>query len=230
MEILEKPDMGILEKPDMGILEIPRTDQTKMAETIPDFFPKPVFTRLLHLIFSGYFTWNFSTIIGSDKNYYKNSKDKQNSKEHDNKLFLLSHVVYEKMRYPNPSPEDQMIMSLLITDDAYYKSMHAYYDIIGETMPKGQYLEVPSSLDRIKINFYPNTSELHEHDMHRDYAHTHKGALLSLNTCDGYTKLEDGIKYPSVANTLLKFDTGKKHCSTTTTNAIGRFNININYT
>ena len=61
MEILEKPDMGILEKPDMGILEIPRTDQTKMAETIPDFFPKPVFTRLLHLIFSGYFTWNFST-------------------------------------------------------------------------------------------------------------------------------------------------------------------------
>ena len=109
------------------------------------------------------------------------------------------------------------------------KSMHAYYDIIGDTMPKGQYLEVPSSLDRIKINFYPNTSELHEHDMHRDYAHTHKGALLSLNTCDGYTKLKDGTKIDSVANRMLVLDSSELHCSTTCTDQPVRLNINFNY-
>ena len=83
---------------------------------------------------------------------------------------------------------------------------------------------------RIKVNFYPNTSILKEHDYHIDYQEPHTGALLALNTCDGYTKIrKTGEKYPSVANTLLVFDSSKDHCSTTTTNALGRFNININY-
>ena len=83
---------------------------------------------------------------------------------------------------------------------------------------------------RVKANLYPNTETLHEHPMHWDYSYSHSAAILSLNTCDGYTKIKEmDTKYPSVANTLLEFDTSKDHCSTTTTNAVGRFNININY-
>jgi len=82
---------------------------------------------------------------------------------------------------------------------------------------------------RIKANLFPNTEILHEHPMHIDYPYSHSGAILSLNTCDGYTKLEDGTKINSVANRILLFDAGKRHCSTTTTNISARINININY-
>ena len=85
------------------------------------------------------------------------------------------------------------------------------------------------SLLRIKANLFPNTHTLHEHPMHTDYKFPHSGAILSLNTCDGYTKLKDGTKIDSIANRILLFDASEEHCSTTTTNALARFNININY-
>ena len=84
-------------------------------------------------------------------------------------------------------------------------------------------------LIRIKANLYPNTETLHEHPMHSDFEYPHTSALLSLNTCDGYTKLVDGTKIASVANRVVIFNSGEEHCSTTTTNVSARFNININY-
>jgi len=86
-----------------------------------------------------------------------------------------------------------------------------------------------NSLVRVKANFFPYTSEQLVHSMHIDYPYKHKGALISLNTCDGYTLLEDGTKVDSIANRILYFDPSIPHASTTTTNAKGRFNININY-
>ena len=84
-------------------------------------------------------------------------------------------------------------------------------------------------LIRIKANLFPNTEKLHEHPMHIDYNFYNTGAVLSLNTCDGYTKLEDGTKINSVANRLLLFDASTPHCSTTTTNVPARININMNF-
>ncbi len=85
------------------------------------------------------------------------------------------------------------------------------------------------TLIRLKANFYPQTTELVEHARHVDYDFPHNGAILGLNTCDGFTRLEDGTKVPSVRNQLLLFDGHKMHNSTTTTNAKGRFNVSINY-
>ena len=82
---------------------------------------------------------------------------------------------------------------------------------------------------RVKANFFPNTEILHEHPMHTDYPFFHSAALLSLNTCDGYTKLKDGTKIDSIANRILLFDASEEHCSTTTTDDFTRVNININY-
>ena len=170
------------------------------VKTIQDFLPKQSFNRLSQIIFAPTFPWYLTTSVASPY-----LKSKENSK-----LFYMSHLVYEKEKYVKVDPNDQTIIDLLLEKLA----------------PEEGNLQ----LIRMKINFYPNTTELHEHDYHRDYEYSHMGAILSLNTCDGYTKIrETDTKYHSWANTLLSFDPSEDHCSTTTTNAIGRFNININY-
>jgi len=85
------------------------------------------------------------------------------------------------------------------------------------------------TLLRVKANFYPSTPVLQEHKRHYDYEWSHSGAVFSLNTCDGFTRLSDGSKVDSVANRLLLFDPSEKHNSTSTTNQRGRFNINFNW-
>ena len=170
------------------------------VKTIQDFLPKQSFNRLSQIIFAPTFHWYLTTSVASPY-----LKSKENSK-----LFYMSHLVYEKEKYVKVNPNDQTIIDLLLEKLA----------------PEEGNLQ----LIRMKINFYPNTTELHEHDYHRDFEYSHMGAILSLNTCDGYTKIrETDTKYHSWANTLLSFNPSEDHCSTTTTNAIGRFNININY-
>ena len=85
------------------------------------------------------------------------------------------------------------------------------------------------ALLRVVANFYYRTDKIVEHPMHCDYQFPHKGALFSLNTCDGVTILEDGTRVSSVENQLLHLATDKPHASTSTTNAKGRFNIIVNY-
>jgi len=86
------------------------------------------------------------------------------------------------------------------------------------------------ALIRIKANLYPSTSELIEHENHHDYDFSHKAAIFSLNTNDGFTILkEDNVKVESVENRLLLFDASKAHRSTTCTNKKCRINVNFNY-
>jgi len=90
-----------------------------------------------------------------------------------------------------------------------------------------------STLIRVKMNSYPNQGTLIEHDMHVDWPSStslnRKACLFSINTCNGYTKLDDGTKVDSVANRALLFDPTIPHCSSTTTNDTRRVNINFNY-
>tara|TARA_B100001778_G_scaffold82846_1_gene67230 strand:- start:110 stop:628 length:519 start_codon:yes stop_codon:yes gene_type:complete len=82
---------------------------------------------------------------------------------------------------------------------------------------------------RAKVNFYPWTKNVCEHGSHTDYEFPHYGAVLSLNTCDGFTRLHDGTKIESVENRMVFFDASKPHNSSTTSNESGRFNINLNF-
>ena len=95
-------------------------------------------------------------------------------------------------------------------------------------MPHLKPLDI-KALIRLKINMYPNTETFKEHGMHTDLPFSHKAAILSINTCNGYTKLEDGTKIDSVANRMLLFDPSKPHTPSTTTDQPVRVNININY-
>ena len=122
-----------------------------------------------------------------------------------------------------------------VVEGKLFYMTHLFYDgnvpqssLYDKLVPLLNKLEV-KCLIRVKANLYPNTEILHEHPMHTDYDYCHSGAILSLNTCDGYTKLKDGTKIDSVANRVLLFDSSEEHCSTTTTNVSARFNLNINY-
>lgn len=84
------------------------------------------------------------------------------------------------------------------------------------------------SLMRVKLNLYPYTHQLVKHNYHIDYQFKHKGAILSLNECDGGTYIEDRF-IKSKDNRIILFDPSVKHSSTSTTNKEGRINININY-
>lgn len=85
-----------------------------------------------------------------------------------------------------------------------------------------------NGMKRIILNSYPWTPTVYEHGVHEDYMFPHRGALLNLTTCDGYTVIEDE-KIPSVANRVILFDPSKPHYGTTTSNAKRRVIVNFNY-
>jgi hypothetical protein len=101
-----------------------------------------------------------------------------------------------------------------------------YYELLEPIFKK---LDV-HSLVKVRGNLYPRSETLIKHELHRDQEFECKSALLMLNTCDGYTYLqEDERKVSSVANRLVHFNSYYLHHSTTTTDANARLTININY-
>ena len=101
-----------------------------------------------------------------------------------------------------------------------------FYDLAHKTF---KYFPFMHSLIRARVNFFPRTHEVYEHEPHQDYPFSHNGAVFHLNTNDGYTKLQDGKKIQSIANRLVMFDPSIPHQSTTTSNQCGRYNIQFNY-
>ena len=99
-----------------------------------------------------------------------------------------------------------------------------YYKILEDLIYK---INV-AALMRIKVNLYTRTESLCHHPDHCDAEFSHKGALFSLNTCDGFTVI-NGEEIPSVANRMILFDPSIPHHSTNCTNDTHRMNINFNY-
>jgi hypothetical protein len=86
------------------------------------------------------------------------------------------------------------------------------------------------SLIRVKGNFYPNQRKnIPLGEPHVDFPYSHKGAIYSINTCNGGTILKDGTLVKSVANRILFFDPSESHDSIVATDDKARVNININY-
>lgn len=119
-------------------------------------------------------------------------------------------------------------------DNSFY-FLHLFY---AQDRPQSPFYELlfplleevnSKALLRVKANLYPNQGVgVREHAFHQDLPFKHNGALYSLNTCDGYTRIGDE-KIPSVANRIIFFDSSQPHCSTTCSDTKYRMNININY-
>ena len=101
----------------------------------------------------------------------------------------------------------------------------SFYKILDPLLKKLKF----KALIRVKANLYSNRGKVDEHENHADFPFKHKGALFSLNTCNGFTILKNNTKISSVANRMLLFDPSILHRSSTCTNAKMRCNININY-
>jgi|TARA_B100001093_G_C26521043_1_gene881791 hypothetical protein len=163
---------------------------------------------------------NYTTIDNFfDDMYFKNLQDiimnQDQAKQFD--WHFVSHLNNKQTESDNSS-----YFARTIYDQ---EPMHDIYDMFK---PLYQLFSI-RSLIRIKANCYPATENLITHAKHIDYPDTHKGAIIYINTNNGYTILEDGTKIKSIANRVLFFDASKPHSSTNCTNTKARFNINVNY-
>ncbi len=84
---------------------------------------------------------------------------------------------------------------------------------------------------RIKANLRPRTPQGVLSPYHTDMDLNQQTAIFYLNTNNGYTKFQDNSypDVPSVANRLLTFYGGLKHCGCSCTDQNTRVVLNINY-
>lgn len=128
----------------------------------------------------------------------------------------------ESVAYRGQIGEDFYFTHLFFIDDTISSSL---YHLIQPVLDRVKC----EKLIRVKANLYPNVGKPLQNGMHVDYEYEHKGALLSLNTNNGYTTFEDGKKYYSVENRIMLFDPTKLHASGHCTDVKRRVNINFNY-
>jgi hypothetical protein len=135
----------------------------------------------------------------------------------------FSWYFQEAVAIPNSTKLGHIYFNHLFYDN---QPCSNYYELLEPIFKK---LDV-HSLVKVRGNLYPRSETLIKHELHRDQEFECKSALLMLNTCDGYTYLqEDERKVSSVANRLVHFNSYYLHHSTTTTDANARLTININY-
>jgi len=139
-------------------------------------------------------------------------------------LFMSANFPY----YFNNSVADEYDKDFYFTHTLYDKNV-VNSDFFKKVDPLLTKLNT-MFLRRVKVNCYTKTEKLIKHKAHRDLppALSHKGAILSLNTCNGGTYI--GKKFiKSVENRILLFDPSVLHSSTNCTDQQARFNININW-
>ena len=128
---------------------------------------------------------------------------------------MMKTYIYEKENEYYPFRADYKMVHIV------YLNREIQSNFWNELNPLFSALDLLAVL-RVKINLSKREEKVTEHGMHVDYSFPHKTGILSINTCDGYTKLEDGTKIDSVANRMLLFDASNPHNSSTTT---GRWRI-----
>ena len=84
---------------------------------------------------------------------------------------------------------------------------------------------------RMKSNLRPRTHQIIHSAYHTDMDLNQQTAIFYLNTNNGYTKFKDNTldNVPSVANRLVTFYGGLKHCGCSCTDQNTRIVLNINY-
>ena len=128
--------------------------------------------------------------------------------------------------------------------DEFFQFTYAFVKVNGEPNcsedmmnllePFRKKLKIDDLL-RVKVNLVTKTDKIVEHGMHTDrgWDYRSKGkektGIFYLNTCDGYTKLENGEKIESKRNRYLEFNCNTKHSGSSCTDEKRRVVINFNY-
>ena len=121
-------------------------------------------------------------------------------------------------------------------DDGYYQFMHMFYQ--PDVGPNSDHIELFTNFmtrigakkcKRIKANLTLRTSTPQESLFHTDYNDI-KTAIFYINTNNGYTEFESGVRVSSVANRVCIFDSNLEHRGVSHTEGdYQRVVVNFNY-
>ena len=186
-----------------------------------DFLPLDIFNKLQTIMSSNDFAWFYCDGINRTPPQRHTTHERHNYKtspsssippvyEEENKTkFQFTHIFLMQQQIVSPFAKE--------------------LDPILERIQ-------PLVMLRVKANLLTRTPVVDEFTMHTDLSYIPEEKLkqistsiLYINTCDGYTKLEDGTKVESVANRLITFPANMKHTGTSCTNEKTRIVINFNY-
>ena len=137
-------------------------------------------------------------------------------------LYYAPHVAYEGVDENSVHYNYYFTHNFLLNNQSSSYFEPIWRDHFAHRFPK-------INIIRMRMNAFPSTEKVYEHKIHTDYDYPHTGALLCLNTCNGYTRVGDET-IPSIANRMIIFDTSLPHNSTTCSDQPIRSNIIINYT
>ena len=119
-----------------------------------------------------------------------------------------------------------------------YQFVHTFFDISKPSLQNYSNFLSPllnklnaKYILRIKANCRPRSTQGVLSPYHVDMQANQQTAIFYLNTNNGYTKFQDNgyDDVPSVANRLLTFYGGLKHCGSSCTDSNYRILLNINY-
>ena len=167
---------------------------------IDNFLPEEDFKKIVNAVSGPDINWHYSYSVADG------------SQEEDDMYFI--HLLYMGLA---EMPKDGIMPPPPKNSDYYH-----LFEPLFKKLPDFKLLM------RVKINLYGRTPEIVHHPDHIDMKQEHKGAVFSLNTCDGATIIGNE-KFDSVANRILFFNPTHPHHSTSTTNVKRRLNVNINY-
>jgi transcriptional regulator with XRE-family HTH domain len=119
-------------------------------------------------------------------------------------------------------------------EDSYFQFVHTLYTKNREY--SGHYqtiIPLLAALDAqavraVKFNLLTKTSKIVEHGYHIDME-GNTTAIMYMNTCNGYTKFENGKIVKSEANKVVVFPSDLRHTGTSCTNEKMRVVLNLNY-
>ena len=122
------------------------------------------------------------------------------------------------------------------SDDESYQMLHVFYD--PENGKNSRYIDIWNTFmnrveakkcRRIKANLIFRTSEPEPSLYHTDFEDM-KTATFYINTNDGYTEFENGVRVNSVANRVCIFNSNLNHRGVTHTEGDQqRIVVNFNY-
>ena len=140
-----------------------------------------------------------------------------------------SYILDEMDLMCDPKYNHQYIHRVIDGIDIYSK----YYNNLKKVIRK---LNCRSLL-RIKVNAIHKEDEIITHGFHVDFGFVGnkygnegiKTSILYLNTNDGFTVFENGMKVESIANRMVTFPNEYRHSGTTCTDADRRIAVNFCY-
>lgn len=134
--------------------------------------------------------------------------------------FHIGHVAN------NNEPENMDLYNYYFTHSVYID--HSPNSALWEEFSEILTLLDIKSLIRIRINLYPRTEIVYKHGFHQDFLFEHNTCLIYMNTCNGYTAIDDTI-VESIENRVVFFNGNVKHHSTTCTDSRTRMTVAISY-